>query len=73
MNLQPRNFTCGYSDCGRAVSSENGWFHLVPNAAPDGIIHTCPVCRRVANGTQVPGVSLGSSVTNLPPAIEALD
>jgi Domain of unknown function (DUF4145) len=76
-NLPARNFTCGYSDCGREVSSEKGWVHSGGSPGPDGWIYTCPVCRRptffdVPNDMQLPGVSLGDPVKSLPPEIETI-
>ena len=46
-NIEARSYTCGYSKCGKEVSSEKGWVHprdLDGNA--DGIIQICPQCRR---------------------------
>jgi Domain of unknown function (DUF4145) len=76
-NLPPRNFTCGYADCGRDVSSEKGWIHSVPNQGLDGVIHTCPVCKRptffdLQLNTQLPGVSMGNDVQNLPAEIQPI-
>lgn len=73
--LSAKNYQCGYSDCGREVSSERGWFHHPNNGAGvDGLIQICPMCKRPTffdanQGTQVPGVSLGNTVNNLPPDI----
>jgi len=75
--IAPRNFRCGYSDCGREVSSEKGWHHAAANVGNDGIIATCPVCKRptffdIAQRTQLPGVSLGNDVGELPPGIKKI-
>lgn len=73
--LAPRNFKCGYSNCGREVSSEKGWMH--PSGRVDGFIYTCPVCKRPTffdedATTQLPGVSLGNDVNDLPPEIRTI-
>lgn len=73
----PRNFTCGYSDCGREVSSEKGWHHSATTGGVDGIIQICPVCKRptffdVPVSAQLPGVSMGNKVGELPPQIETI-
>jgi hypothetical protein len=76
--IAPRNFKCGYSTCGREVSSEKGWHHYTDGRSQiDGIIHICPICKRptffdVLKNTQSPGVSLGNEVKNLPPEIETI-
>jgi hypothetical protein len=72
----PYNYTCGYSDCGREVSSEKGWAHHGPSGV-DGIVQLCPVCKRptffdVPLKTQLPGVSLGKNVENLPPEVKEI-
>jgi hypothetical protein len=76
-SLSARNFRCGYADCGREVSSEKGWFHSIPNGGVDGLIHTCPVCKRptffdVQLNIQLPGVSMGNEVQNLPVEIQLI-
>jgi hypothetical protein len=52
--------------------------HPNQNRPPDGVIYTCPVCKRPTffdldvGGYQLPGVSLGNAVQNLPPEIESI-
>lgn len=76
--LTPHNFKCGYSTCGREVSSEKGWHHYNNQGnRVDGLIHICPVCKRptffdLLLGTQSPGVSMGNEVKDLPPEIETI-
>jgi Domain of unknown function (DUF4145) len=78
LNLTPLNFKCGYSTCGREVSSEKGWYHHNDQkSAIDGLIHICPVCKRptffdIQFDTQFPGVSMGNEVKDLPPGIETI-
>jgi len=73
-----KNYKCGYSDCGREVSSERGWSHQRDDDGhADGLIQICSVCKRptffdLALGVQTPGVSLGNDVGNLPPDISAI-
>lgn len=77
-NLEARNYTCGYSGCGKDVSSEKGWHHQRDaDGHTDGLIQICPQCRKptffdLNNGTQAPGVSLGNNVKNLPTEIDTL-
>jgi len=77
-NIEARSYTCGYSECGKEVSSEKGWTHpRDSDGNADGIIQVCPQCRRptlfdTSLGIQIPGVSLGNNVNNLPSEIEIL-
>src|SRR3989344_476176 len=78
VEMTAKNYTCGYSACGKDIGSEKGWFHQRnDNGAIDGLIQICPFCKRptffdLETGTQVPGVSLGNVVKNLPTEIETI-
>jgi Domain of unknown function (DUF4145) len=72
--LRPRSFKCGYSTCGREVSSEKGWTHQDVGNRTDGYGYICPMCQRPTFfdeqlNTQMPGVSLGNEVKDLPAEI----
>jgi hypothetical protein len=75
-NIRPRSFKCGYSTCGREVSSEKGWFHLDRANNLDGFVYICPICLGPTFfdvfDNQMPGVSLGNEVKNLPSQIETI-
>jgi hypothetical protein len=74
----PRNYTCGYSGCGREVSSEKGRAHYNDGHNHyDGNIQICPVCKRPTffdrfKNIQSPGISIGNPVGNLPPDLEVI-
>jgi hypothetical protein len=72
--INPHSYTCGHQNCGRQVSSEKGWFHSDNRGAWDAAIYICPVCRRLTffdftESSQLPGVSIGSAVKDLPKEI----
>jgi hypothetical protein len=71
-----KNYTCGYSFCGRQVGSDQGWYHADDSGSRhDGWIYICPNCQcpTFFDGEhQVPGVSLGSDVKHLPDEIKAI-
>lgn len=77
-NINAKNYTCGYSGCGKEVSSEKGWNHQRnADGHHDGLILVCPSCRRptfldLTNGNQTPGVSMGNNVKNLPQDIQTI-
>jgi DNA-directed RNA polymerase subunit RPC12/RpoP len=74
----PRVYKCGFSDCGREISSEKGWHHNSgEHGRIDGMIYICPNCRRPTffheiEKTRTPGVALGGEVENLPEDIKKL-
>jgi hypothetical protein len=79
-NLRTKSYKCGYPSCGKEVGADKGWQHKIaniPNAQPDGLIYICPFCKNptffdTQEGTQLPGVSLGSDVKHLPSEIEPI-
>ena len=61
-----RQFTCGYDDCGKRVSSSQGWF---TNGQPQEYVYICPHCTRptyFGDQGQVPGVAPGNEVSHVP-------
>lgn len=74
----PRNYRCGHSGCGREVSSEKGWVHRSDTGSHyDGFIQICPICKRPTffdrqKGLQLPGISMGNPVNDLPPELETI-
>lgn len=62
----PRQFICGYSDCGNRISSSQGWF---TGSHPQEYVYICPHCTRptyFGDQGQVPGVAPGNDVAHVP-------
>jgi hypothetical protein len=74
--LPTKNYTCGYSSCGKEVGADKGWTHKNTGGHVDGSIYLCPNCKRPTffdtDNTQFPGVSLGSDVQHLPKELETI-
>lgn len=67
--LESHSYTCGY--CGRPLASEKGWRSRLPQGHVTGFIYVCHQCQRPTffdkmNGSQVPGVTFGNPVSDIP-------
>lgn len=76
LQLEPRNYTCGHSDCGREVGSDKGYFYQNKiTGRADAFIYVCPVCHCPTFFdfySQIPGVRIGHNIEHLPQEISEL-
>ncbi len=78
--ITQREFTCGYSSCGKEVGSNIGWlYNNHSSGQPEGYIYICPMCHNptffddsISPSMQTPGVSFGRVVNHLPKDIDEL-
>ena len=73
--IEPRQYTCGHSDCAKEVGSEKGWFYQLGGGQRVAYLYICPVCYRPSffhESSQIPGPQLGTSIEHLPDEISKL-
>jgi len=71
--LSPLTFTCGY--CGKLVASDRGYFSDIPSTNIRQFSYICPNCRKPTffdGKGQIPGVTPGVDVLNVPPPVDQL-
>jgi len=74
-SIEPHQFTCGY--CDSLVASSRGWSGVNNRNGDTSTIYICPFCAAptafVVNVGQIPGVSFGYVVDDIPdPLVEEL-